>query len=74
MALKDLTVDQFLYEVIQSLDLPTLKEGTKFLITFSGQSLKSIINFEGSDRLIQVHTRISQIEENRETLRKSTSN
>ena len=73
MALKDLTVNAFLLEVIQSLDLPPLKDGTKFLITFSGQSSQFNINFERSELLLQVYKRVSTIEANRQHLRKSSS-
>ena len=40
----------------------------------SDNSSKFNINFEGTDLLIQVHTRISKIEANRETLKKNNSN
>ena len=73
MALKHLTVNAFLYEVIQSLNLPPLKEGTKFLILFSGQSSKISINFEGTDLLLTVYKRICAIESNREELKRSIS-
>lgn len=73
MALKHLTVNAFLFEVIQSLDLPPLRQGTKFIILFSGQSSRFNINFEGTDLLHTVYKRICAIEANREELKKSSS-
>ena len=73
MALKQLSVDEFLGEVLQSLNLPRLKYGTKFNILFSGESSRFNIKFQGSDRLFTVYKHICAIETNREELKKSSN-
>jgi hypothetical protein len=71
MALKHLTVNAFLYEVIHSLNLPALRKEIKFTILFSGQSSKYNINFGGTDLIDTVYKRICAIEANREGFKKS---
>ena len=73
MALNDLTVLDFKYEIFTSLNLPRLKPGVNFIVTFSGISEKFSIKFEHKNRLKEVYERIRIIEADRASLTKTCS-
>ena len=66
--MKTLTVDKFLREIVEYLELPPLKKGTRFVIRFSDEESQFKINFEKNYNIHTVYKRITDIEAIREEL------
>ena len=66
MALKDLTVDEFIFEIFSSMKVPPFKPNTRTQIGFYGMSSKFPMRVAGNKTMDKVYKKICSIEEQRE--------
>ena len=65
MALRELTVQEFVGEVLDALKVPPLKSNTKIKIGFFGKSTNFPVRFRANELIDTVYTKICSIEEQR---------
>lgn len=66
MALPDLTVNEFLFEILNSMKVPSFKPNTRTKIGFYGKSAKFPMYVQGSELMEKVYKKICSIESQRE--------
>ena len=73
MALKDLSVDEFVFEILHSMKVPPFKPNTRTQIGFYGKSSKFPMRVRGNELMDKVYKKICSIEEQRERSKQNSS-